>query len=328
MLFRSKNGSILKQVDGSVYSTIDDYFAKRTYDTNGDYIVSPFKFTPAVNSDSTKFNIGISKGIAYVKGYRVENQSTVDLVNDRARTFDSFQQNNVSVDYGNFFYVNTLKGTTGNFFDIGIMQSVDFHSVPTSNVVSTNASTYNSTLVATGKIRNFDYDHYTGTSANTASYVYKAYVFDIETKTLSSSVSTATTNTVQFSDPNGIFSTKNDAYVGAILTIDSGTSIGDKRKITAYNGSTKTATVDQVFSITPTSSSVFSIRFGIKDIETIVSVNSSYSILASANIDVSSKSNSISTGDTILNDTGYSELIFQIGNPYRSEEHTSELQSH
>lgn len=315
-LLRIENGEISKQVDSTVYSTIDDYFAKRTFDTNGDYIVNPFKLTPSTNNDPLKYNIGVSKGVAYVKGYRLENQSTVNLVGNRSRTYNTLQNNNISINYGNFLYVENILGTTGNFFDYSLMQSVDFHSVPKANVVSTNANTYNSTLVATGRLRNLDFDHYADTAANTASYIYKAAVCDIQTKTLSSNVSSATTNTITFYDTTNKFSTKNDAYVGVVLSIDSGAAYGDRRTITSYNGSTKTATVDQAFSTTPTSSSKFTVRFGVSDIELMASANSLYSIVSSAQISNISKVGSLSSGYTQLQDAGNPELLFKIGNPY------------
>ena len=45
-LVRVEEGSVYKMVDGSVYATIDDYFAKRDYETNGDYVINDFKLTP------------------------------------------------------------------------------------------------------------------------------------------------------------------------------------------------------------------------------------------------------------------------------------------
>lgn len=315
-LLRIQNGVVVKQVDSTVYSTIDDYFAKRTYDTNGDYIVNPFKLTPSKNiSDSSKYDIGIGKGVAYVRGYRLENQSTLSLTGNRSRTFNSLNNNNVSVNYGNFFYVKNVKGSLSGTFETTTMPVIHLHSVPLANIVSTNVTTYTSTLVGSARIRNLDYDSHSGALANTDLYVYKAAVFDISTNILSSNVSSATTNTITFYDPTGKFSTKDDAYTGVYLTIDSGNSVGDRRKIISYSGSTKTVTVDQNFSTIPSLSN-FSLRFDIKDIETIVSANSTYAILSSAAIDNQSKCGALSTGDTLLQDTGYPELLFRIGNPY------------
>ena len=314
-LVRIENGIIVKQIDGSGYSTIDDYFAKRTYDTNGDYIVNPFKLTPSTNiDDPTKFNLGISKGIAYVHGYRLENQSTLSLVGSRAITYDSSYRNNCSVDYGTYFYV---EGASGASFDITTMQIVAMHTVPSSNVVTSSAASYNSTLIGTAKIRNLDFDTYSNVS-NTSSYIYKASVSDIHTNVLTSNVSSSNTssNTITFYDPTGIFSTKNDAYVNVTLTFNSNLLNGYQGKIVSYNGSTKTATLDITFPIQPTFSDSFSINFNIKDIETILSVDTNRNILASTKISSKGKVGSLSNGNTILFDSGNPELIFRIGYPY------------
>ena len=102
-LVRVENGSIQKLVDGSVYNVIDDYFAKRDYETNGDYIVNDFKLTPKANAtNSGVYTMSVSKGIAYVHGYRVESQASVDLTSNRARTTESLTNNPVFQDYGSY----------------------------------------------------------------------------------------------------------------------------------------------------------------------------------------------------------------------------------
>jgi hypothetical protein len=59
------SGSVIKQVDGTVYSVIDDYFAKRDYETNGDYVVNEFKLTPSTNTiNSSTYDLKIGKGLA------------------------------------------------------------------------------------------------------------------------------------------------------------------------------------------------------------------------------------------------------------------------
>ena len=282
-LLRIENGTISKQTDDTVYSVIDDYFAKRDWETNGDYIVNDFKLTPNTESsgDSTKYNLGIGPGIAYVHGYRVENQSRVLLTGNRAQTTESVSDNGVFIDYGSYFYVDNANGT----FDVTNMPTVDLHSVPASNIVSTNTTTYTSTLVGSAYIRNLTYSSF-GTNSNTKSYVYKAYVNDIKTNTLRGTSNTTgnTATTIAFYDATGKFSNKANAYYGATIAITSGTSVGDARKIVSYDGTTKVATVDQPFTVTPDSTTTFSIAFSTTDVESIVKVDGSYVLSANANI--------------------------------------------
>ena len=129
-LVRVDNGNIIKQVNGTAYSEIDNYFAKRTYETNGDYIVNPFKLTPSANTavnGGDKYLITIGPGTAYVQGYRVENQSQITINANRARTTESINNNIVTPGYGTYFYVNTLLGANNDIFDATKIQYVDFH---------------------------------------------------------------------------------------------------------------------------------------------------------------------------------------------------------
>ena len=85
-------------------NVIDDYFAKRDYETNGDYIVNDFKLTPKTYAEDEDFyKMSISKGIAYVHGYRVESQATTDIISARARTTDSQNNTPVYMNFGNYF---------------------------------------------------------------------------------------------------------------------------------------------------------------------------------------------------------------------------------
>jgi hypothetical protein len=316
-LMRIQNGSIIRQVDGTVYSVIDDYFAKRTYDTNGDYVVNDFKLTPKSNTTNQYYDVSISKGVAYVRGYRLENQSDYIVSGTRARDTAAVNNNPVSIEYGNFFYVSNVKGSSSNgLFDFTTYPSIDLHTVDAANIVSANVNTYNSTKVGTARIRGLDYSSFKTSAANTSGYIYKAYISDLTSTILSSNANTATTTTISFYDPSGKFSTTSNAYLNTVITIDSGTSKGDSRSIVSYNGATKTATVNQPFSITPDKTSNVSLRFSVSDIDSLVSANPAYSVVSSAAIDDTGRLNGIPGAATLLQDPGYSNLIFDLGQPY------------
>ena len=153
-LARVVDGQLQKMVDGSVYNTIDDYFAKRDYETNGDYVVTDFKLTPKTTDDPDYYTMSVGKGLAYVHGYRVENPSQIDIVSPRARTTSGGQNNSpIYINYGNYFYVDTLRGHGNTFFDFSTTQLVDLHCVSVANVDTTNAATYAATTVASGYIQ-------------------------------------------------------------------------------------------------------------------------------------------------------------------------------
>jgi hypothetical protein len=314
-LVRYTNGQANKLVDSTVYNVIDDYFAKREYETNGDYVVNNFKLTPKTNVDPTQYTLNIGKGLAYVHGYRLENLSPIEIVSPRSRTTASQNNNPVYINYGSYFYVDSVRGANSTFFDTTTNQQVDLHCVPVANVNVSSSSSYASTVVATGYIRNLSYDHNIS-DANTASYVYKAYVVDIQNQVLSANVVSAASSTVTLPST---YSSSNNAYLGVNISITTGTDAGDFRTITAYNGATKVATVNQNWTVTPDTSSIFALNFDTKDIETIIAANkTSYPavINSTANINPEGKVNGLSTGNTLLENPNTPELIFQIGSPY------------
>jgi hypothetical protein len=313
-LARVVNGSLFTMVDGTVYSVIDDYFAKRTFETNGDYVVNDFPITPVANTTSSnQYDINIGKGTAYVHGYRLDNKTNLTLTNSRARTTAIQNTNPVYINYGQLFYVDTVSGV----FDVSTSPVVDLHCVPSSQIVSTNNTTYSSTLVGKGFIRNLAFDHANDVDANTSAYVYKSYVYDISANVLSGSITSATPTTITINDTTGKFSSVANAYFNTVLTIDSGPDAGDVRNVLASNGITKTLTVDIPFTVTPTSASGFSIRFQTYDVESVVVANSTYNVIASSNINVQGKVSNNPNGDTIYeNVSTQPELIFSLGYPY------------
>ena len=315
-LIRVNSGVVANLVEGSVYNVIDDYFAKRDYETNGDYVVEDYKLTPRTNVDPTKYTMTVGKGLAYVHGYRIQNSTNVDLVSNRARTTASQNNTPVFIDYGSYFYVDTVRGgPSGTFFDVTTSQAVDFHCVTSSNVITTNTATYNSTVVATGYIRNFIYDH-NSSDADSNTYVYRAFVNDIQNAIQSANAISATANTITLP---GTYSQSNTSYVGVNISITKGTSAGDFRTITSYNGVTRVATVNQNWTVTPDTTSVFQLNFDIKDIDTIVYADTTSfpaTIKSYANINVGGRIGGVSTGATVLQNPGAPELIYNIGTPY------------
>ena len=256
-LLRIDAGKIVKIVEGSVYNVIDDYFAKRDYETNGDYVVNDFKLTPKANTASyanSTYIMSIGKGVAYVHGYRLESQSDVELTSNRARTTITQNNNPVFIDFGSYFYVDNVNGTANaSFFDTTTYGTIDLHCVTSSNIFVANSATYNATVVATANIRALIYDSSTSDTASNT-YNYKAYVTNLQNAVQSNNTVSATASTITF--PN-YFSSVANAYTGVNISITAGTDAGDFRTITSYNGTTKTATIDQNWTVTPDATSVF-----------------------------------------------------------------------
>ena len=120
-LARVKEGVIETIVQTTDYSILEKTLAQRTYEESGDYAVRPYNLelrehlrgttTPdgvydfVQGGDLTKIAVGVKAGLGYVKGYRVENLSTVYVPVPKAR--DSALQNNAvfSAEYQNYIVV-------------------------------------------------------------------------------------------------------------------------------------------------------------------------------------------------------------------------------
>jgi hypothetical protein len=317
-LLRIDDGNVFKMVDGSVYAAIDDYFAKRDYETNGDYIVNDFSITPKVDpDDEDKYIMGVGKGLAYVHGYRVENPSPVNISTNRARTVNSKVNDTTVINYGNYFIVSNVRGANSRTFDVTTANTVDFHCVSTNNVHTANATTYNSTLVSRGYIRGLDYQSAPTANANT--HIFKAMVYDLQNQALTGTVVSASSTTIVLPATNGQTSSIDDAYVGVDISITSGTNAGETRTITAYVGSTRTATVNRSWSVTPDNTSIFVMNFNTPDVESMLQIDSSnYTVYGRAKIDDTGKDNGLSSGKAVLVNPNKPELIFPIGLPYVS----------
>jgi hypothetical protein len=311
-LLRIEDGNILKQTDNTVYSTIDDYFAKRDYESNGDYIVEDFKITAAANTagNGDVYDLNIGKGIAYVRGYRIENQSQLKLTSNRARTTASINPNSVYIDYGNYFTVNDVSGS----FDFTTVPEIDLHCVPAEQVNRSSTGEYVGTKIGTAFIRHMDYQ--TSMGSNTRTQIFNAHVADVNTLSFTGNTASATETTLTINDYAGRFSSTNNAYVGATMVITSGTNITDTKVISGYNGSTKTITVDPEFNITPDTTTEFAIDFSTKEIESLYEVDNSLNKIAAANINADLGKENGANSSTIYYSSGNSQLIFKNGYPY------------
>ena len=129
-LGRVLQGAVKGLQTKSVYGEFENTLARRTYDSNGDFIVQKFigtvrehlntginngLYTQDQNGKEDKFIFEVSKGQAYVKGYDITKISTSFLTVDKARETISLDGASTSVRLG-----NNIKVTNAHSFpDIG-----------------------------------------------------------------------------------------------------------------------------------------------------------------------------------------------------------------
>lgn len=311
---RINSGIVQKAVLNTAYSIIDDYFARRTFDTNGDFVVNRFKITAQANTSSpnTAFQIKVGPGKAYVRGYIAENQSDIFLNCSKSKDYNSVTGKPIFLNYGNYVYTTNHVGQ----LDFKNYIPVDIHVVSSANTANTQA--YATTKVATAKIKNLEY--VSGMGANTQTYVYKTYLFDIQSNIVnetSNNLTDVNTNTFILPDIFSNLPSSNSCYVGASLLINSGNNAGDLVTVSNYDATTRKITTSRNFITTVEKNVDFSLIFNEKHYK---SFNATSNTQIKAVTHYSSKTNGVDTGDTFISDKDLSPLIYELGNDYIKEQ--------
>lgn len=304
-----QDGVIRELITTPIYSEIEDVLARRTYDESGNYIVNPFRarIEESETDASNNFTLVISPGKAYLYGYEVENQAETRIEIPRARTKNQISNYNLNCNYGNYVIVDNVKGS----FPLSTFGTVDLHCVEPTLINYASSSTYNSSKIGTARVRDINFY---GGDTNAAARKFEFYFFDTKFRSITGNATSSLGNNQSIVMNSVTVSGANDAYVGAFIKIVAGNSAGDVRIITGYNGVTKTATVDPVFSYNIDTSSQYQIQFDMTDVDSFVT-DTRYSATgattnASASISIQSKDNNALTGNTFMYDPQRTASMF------------------
>ena len=178
-----KYGNPTTILDLPQYSTIGLEFARRTYETNGDFVVKPFvlyttPLDPANTASNTYVNINTDKGLGYIEGFRVEHPNKISTILRRGNDFANAAGQIVTANYG--YYVD-VKEMAGSFMANNNVVQVELHNVAktamsSGTLLSTSYSA--TTKIGTAYVKGFDWDYIDPTSgANTQ---YRAYLFNVQ----------------------------------------------------------------------------------------------------------------------------------------------------
>jgi hypothetical protein len=318
-LARIDEGKLAKYNREPIYSVLEETLARRTYDESGNYTVRPFNLTLNTSAANTaNMEVVLSPGKAYVYGYEYETVSPTKLIVPKPRSTNSVTNKRITADYGYYVYANTLYGT----LPINSLQTVDLHCVPNSSINVTSTATISNTKIGTARIKSIQFDSATNTS-NSATYQYKAFLFDVNVGSLTGNVhSFANATHITIRDTTIIANnrlTTDNAYIGAKFRITTGPGAGEPAKlITNYNGSNSLIQISEPFIATLTNVSQYSIDFEFNDVNSIVVTSGAGAIarVAALDIDQRSKDHSTTFDDVFISDTNSEALIFKLGENY------------
>ena len=158
------SGLMAKQKESGDKSlaTLGKIMAERTQEESGSYTVKPFIMKTKDNdSDNTRIDIRIGQGIAYVNGFRQETQAGTKIVLDKPRTTETFNNDVVAAEYGNYVIATTIKG----------LPTID--TLATVNLRS--AVTHGGSTIGTARVRAIEN---AGAGSNGV-VQYRLYIFDV-----------------------------------------------------------------------------------------------------------------------------------------------------
>lgn len=183
------NGDIILSYERSQYNIIDDYFATRTGDESGDYLVKGYgvrikehlnnntnsgRFTVDEGGNANLLSIGVEDGLAYVKGYQAINLTTQYVSVQKALEAQNVNGQIVTARFGNYFLANEYSGTaTHNAGDTVLIYDTARRSL--TNGLWSDGSPVGS-VIGTAKVKAVEYeDGRLGTPSGNVS----VYLFDV-----------------------------------------------------------------------------------------------------------------------------------------------------
>jgi len=153
-----QNGAIATQVTGiEDYNKVNDILALRTQEESGNYIAKRFELAFETNdSDATKLDFKVSRGVAYVDGYRSIVDAPISIPISKPRTTIASNNNVVSVDYGNYLEVSGNRGVP----NLSVFEKLNLRS----------ATGHGGSTIGTARVRAITED-----GSN-----YRIYLFDLQ----------------------------------------------------------------------------------------------------------------------------------------------------
>lgn len=305
---RLENGVLTKNINTPIYSEIEEVLARRTFDESGNYTVKPFIISMRDDPTDNANNVlaVISSGKGYIYGYEYESISDISIQIPRARTYANVSNYNLIANYGNYVIVDGLEGT----FNTSGMGLFDIHCVPIDFVNRTSSTTYNTTKIGTGRVK--DINFYSGDS-DVETRKFEFYLFDTKFTKISGNASSTANSTSEVVLNSSTFSANNNAYDGATIKVTAGPAVGETRTVSSYDGATKIATVSNPFSTVTTANSTISIEFDFGEAESFVQSSvytSGATSNANCNINILNKDNGASNGIAFISESSLSPLVF------------------
>ena len=191
------NGNLVKLKQTTEYNVINKEMARREYETNGDFVVNPFKLNSDVNpANSSTFNTLVSSGLAYLNGYRVQLENSSKYEVRKGIDTISLTSQNISASYGNYIAVKEVAG----YFTIG--STVNLYDTVTSALTNRAYASISpvGTVIGTATVLSFSYASGTVDTPDAQYYLYLSNIQMNSGKAFSSTKAFAATGNTGVAD--------------------------------------------------------------------------------------------------------------------------------
>ena len=199
-VLRVENGIIKSQVRNTEYSILEETLARRTFDESGDYTLTNPDFdirehlingnnrgiyTSGNGGSESKLAVGVSPFKSYVNGYEAEILTTTFLDVDKAREFNTQNNNKTRFNIKNFVNVENIFGSPDVGFvsgDVEAFKTVNLYNTSTATR-GTERSNVGTTVPQIGRAKSRGFEIISGTESldifNTST-IARHYLFDME----------------------------------------------------------------------------------------------------------------------------------------------------
>jgi len=160
-IIRYQNGSAVGLRDVSQYNILGEEMARRTYEESGNYVLESFPVSsddriPA-GSANTEVTALLGQGVAYVKGFRVENSGERSFTIDQIQSTETVNNQSIGIEYGHYVDVTGFSGRLDIDHTPVTLQDNTNSTIGTAIAVNlTPTRLYLSNIALSGPITNLD----------------------------------------------------------------------------------------------------------------------------------------------------------------------------
>jgi len=174
-----KEGNAFKENRTTIYSNLADEFSRRTREAQGDYVVDPFDVATRekTTANNTFLDVVIDPGLGYIYGSRVQSTYNNYISIPKSTTYATFQNQSITVNYGNYVMVNCLAGLF-NFKagdQVSLRDTAKLY-ISSTTIGATGAITPAGNQIGTARIRSLVLD--SGVPGSPGA-TYRLYLFDV-----------------------------------------------------------------------------------------------------------------------------------------------------